>query len=51
MRRANVPNEPGLSDFLNPEGSTIMLPPNSDLLRYLESPTFVAPAGIVTDSD
>jgi len=26
------------------EGSTIMLPPDSDLLRYLESPTFVPPA-------
>ena len=26
------------------EGSTIILPPDSDLLRYLESPTFVAPA-------
>jgi membrane protease subunit HflC len=25
------------------EGSTIMLPPDSDLLRYLESPTFVPP--------
>ena len=25
------------------EGSTIMLPPDSDLLRYLESPTFVQP--------
>ena len=28
------------------EGSTIMLPPNSDLLRYLESPTFVPPADV-----
>jgi len=26
------------------EGSTIILPPDSDLLRYLESPTFVPPA-------
>jgi membrane protease subunit HflC len=25
------------------EGSTIMLPPSSDLLRYLESPTYVPP--------
>lgn len=25
------------------DGSTIMLPPDSDLLRYLESPTFVPP--------
>ena len=25
------------------EGSTVMLPPDSDLLRYLESPTFVPP--------
>jgi membrane protease subunit HflC len=33
------------------EGSTIILPPDSDLLRYLESPTFVAPAGIVTEGD
>ena len=30
------------------EGSTIMLPPDSDLLRYLESPTYVPPADIVT---
>ena len=28
------------------EGSTIMLPPDSDLLRYLESPTFVPPANV-----
>lgn len=28
------------------DGSTIMLPPNSDLLRYLESPTFVPPADV-----
>ena len=32
-------------------GSTIMLPPNSDLLRYLESPTFVPPADKATASD
>src|SRR3990170_4026485 len=33
------------------EGSTIMLPPDSDLLRYLESPTFVPPADEVTAGD
>jgi len=29
-------------------GSTIMLPPKSDLLRFLESPTFVPPGDTVT---
>jgi modulator of FtsH protease HflC len=33
------------------DGSTIMLPPDSDLLRYLESPAFVALAETVTDGD
>jgi len=28
------------------EGSTIILPPDSDLLRYLESPVLVPPADV-----
>src|SRR3990170_1893853 len=33
------------------EGSTIILPPDSDLLRYLESPSVVTPSEAVTSGD